>query len=58
MEVGGEGGHWVKSLVVEPVAKELVRKGVLTAYSVGIARPEIVRDPVARGGRIKGGQIA
>ena len=57
VEVGGEGGHWVKSLVVEPVAKELVRKGVLTAYSVGIARPEIVRDPVARGGRIKGGQI-
>ena len=57
VEIGGEDGHWVKSLVVEPVAKELVRKGVLTAYSVGIARPQIVRDAVARGGRIKGGQI-
>jgi hypothetical protein len=51
----GVDGHYVKSLVVEPIAKELVKKGVLTAYSVGIARPEIVRDPVARGGRIKGG---
>src|SRR6185437_3856994 len=50
---------WVKSLVVEPVAKELVRKQVLTAYSVGIARPEIVSDPTgrARGGIIRGGQI-
>ena len=57
VEIGGDDGHWVKSLVVEPVAKELVRKGVLTAYSVGIARPQIVRDAVARGGRIKGGQI-
>ena len=44
-------------MVVEPVAKELVRKGGLTAYSVGIARPEIERDAEARGGRIKGGQI-
>lgn len=51
----GPDGHYVRSLVVEPVAKELVKKGVLTAYSVGIARPLIERDPVARGGRIKGG---
>src|ERR1700758_2261609 len=51
----GTDGHYVKSLIVEPVAKELVRKGVLRAYSVGISRPNIVRDAVARGGRIKGG---
>jgi hypothetical protein len=50
-------GHYVKSLIVEPVAKRLVAKGVLTAYSVGIARPTIVRDGVARGGRITDGHI-
>lgn len=53
----GPDGTWVKSLVVEPVAKRLVEKGALRAYSVGIARPKIVRDSVARGGRIVDGQI-
>lgn len=54
----GPGGEtWVKSLVVEPVAKRLVEKGALRAYSVGIARPKIVRDAVARGGRIVDGEI-
>lgn len=50
---------WVKSLVFEPVAKTLVSKGALTAYSVGIARPTIERDMTgkARGGIITGGQI-
>jgi hypothetical protein len=50
-------GHYVKSLIVEPTARRLVEKGVLRAYSVGIARPVIMRDSVARGGRITGGQI-
>lgn len=56
----GDGGHWVKTLVVEPVAKRLVEKGVLTAYSVGIARPVITRDPTgkARGGIVTGGSLA
>ena len=54
---GPDGSQWVKSLVVEPVAKRLVSKGALRAYSVGIAKPIIVRDAVARGGRITGGQI-
>jgi hypothetical protein len=54
---GGDGETWVKSLVIEPVAKRLVEKGALRAYSVGIARPKIVRDSVARGGRIVGGEI-
>lgn len=55
--VGAEGETWVKSLVVEPVAKALVNCGALRAYSVGIARPKIVRDAVARGGRIVDGEI-
>ena len=56
----GDGGHWVKSLVVEPVAKRLVEKGVLTSYSVGIARPVVTRDPTgkARGGIVTGGHLA
>jgi hypothetical protein len=56
----GDSGHWVKSLIVEPVAKRLVEKGVLRAYSVGIARPVIRRDPSgkARGGIVAGGSLA
>lgn len=56
-ETDGTGATWVKSLIVEPTAKRLVEKGVLRAYSVGIARPKIVRDSVARGGRIVDGAI-
>jgi rRNA maturation endonuclease Nob1 len=52
-----DGSTWVKSLVVEPVAKRLVEKGVLRAYSVGIARPKIMRDASARGGRIVDGEL-
>jgi hypothetical protein len=52
-----DGSTWVKSLVVEPVAKRLVEKGVLRAYSVGIARPKIMRDSGARGGRIVDGEL-
>lgn len=57
VETDGDGATWVKSLVVEPVAKRLVEKGALRAYSVGIARPKIVRDAAARGGRIVDGEI-
>lgn len=35
-----DGATWLKALVVDPVAQKLVRKGVLTAYSVGIAEPK------------------
>jgi hypothetical protein len=49
-------GHWVKSLIVEPVAQRLVRAGVLRAYSVGISRPRIDPDPTGKalGGIIRG----
>lgn len=58
VNVDHDGAHWVKSLIVEDTAKNLVRKGVLRSYSVGIAKPRIVRDAHARGGRIVDGQIA
>lgn len=57
VDTGPDGETWVKSLVIEPIAKRLVEKGALRAYSVGIARPKIVRDSVARGGRIVDGEI-
>lgn len=52
----GDGGHWVKSLIVEPTAQNLVRHGVLRAYSIGISRPIIRRDTTgkARGGIVTG----
>ena len=54
-----DGATWVKSLIVEPVAKRLVSKGALRAYSVGISNPTIERDVTgkARGGIIKAGKI-
>ena len=56
----GDGAHWVKAAIDEPVAQRLVRKGHLRAFSVGIAKPLIVRDVTgkARGGIIKGGELA
>ncbi len=53
----GTDGHYVKSLIVEPVAQRLVRAGVLRAYSVGISRPRIDPDPTGKalGGIIRGG---
>jgi hypothetical protein len=57
VETDAAGATWVKGLVVEPVAKKLVAKGALRAYSVGIARPTIERDAMARGGRITSGEL-
>ena len=57
VETDANGATWVKGLVVEPVAKKLVAKGALRAYSVGIARPTIARDAAARGGRITDGEL-
>ncbi len=53
----GPGGEFVRTKVVEPVAVRLVDEEVYTGYSVGIARPRIIRDARARGGRIVGGRI-
>lgn len=45
-------GHYLTALVVDAQAKELVRKGVLTAYSVGITRPDFTPDPTGKAIRI------
>lgn len=52
-----KGNTWLKGLVIEPIAKKLVSKGALRAFSVGIARPTIERDMVAKGGRITAGEL-
>jgi hypothetical protein len=57
MNKDNSGAHWLKALVVEPVAKRLVSKGALRAFSVGIMKPRIVTDPKARGGRIVDGEL-
>ena len=57
VETDATGATWLKGLVVEPIAKKLVAKGALRAYSVGIARPTIERDATARGGRITNGEL-
>lgn len=51
------GATWLRAVVVDPLAQKLASKGVLTAYSVGIARPTIVRDGTAPGGRITAGEL-
>jgi hypothetical protein len=51
----GQGGQWVRARIFEPVAKMLVLRGALRAFSVGIFRPHIVSDAIAKGGRIIGG---
>lgn len=56
----GDQAHWVKAAIDDPTAKMMCVKGHLRAFSVGIARPLIVRDVTgkARGGIIKGGELA
>jgi hypothetical protein len=51
------GATWLRAVVVDPLAQKLASKGVLTAYSVGIARPTIVRDGTAPNGRITQGEL-
>lgn len=53
-----DDGFFLTSKVVEPGAVKLVNERVYSAYSIGISRPLIVADPVAKGGRVKGGIVS
>jgi len=57
VETDSTGATYVTAKVFEPVAQKLVSRGALRAYSVGIAKPTIVRDASAPGGRITGGEL-
>lgn len=50
-------GHYIKALVVDPTSVLKVDTKVLKGFSVGIKRPRVVIDKVARGGRIVDGRI-
>lgn len=52
-----EDGQWLTSKVYEPGAVLQVENKGYKAYSVGIARPRIVRDAQAPGGRIVDGIV-
>ena len=45
-------GHYLTSIVVDPLAAEMVRKGVLTSYSVGVSRPGFRADPTGKALRV------
>lgn len=50
-----DGAQWLRARIVEDTAKTLLKENVLTAYSVGIDDPKVVRDGKAKGGRVVDG---
>lgn len=50
-------GVYVTAEIVEPNAVRLIEKGVLRAFSIGVIEPKVVRDRIAKGGRIVGGDV-
>jgi hypothetical protein len=44
-------------MIVDREARRLLKYGVLKSYSVGIGSPVIIPDPVAKNGRIVGGEL-
>ena len=49
------GDYWVRTHVVEPTAVQLVKNRVYQAYSVGISKPRIIADHIAKNGRVVDG---
>jgi hypothetical protein len=45
-------GAYLTSIVVDPLAAEMVRAGVLTAYSIGVSRPGFRADPTGKAARV------
>lgn len=45
-------GHYLTAIVVDRDAADLVRKGVLTAYSLGVSRPWFRPDPTGKAVRV------
>ena len=48
-------GVYLTARIVEPGAVKLVKEGVYSAFSVGISKPRIIRDKVAKQGRVTDG---
>lgn len=50
-------GHYINTLIVDPLAITKVKAGVYKGFSIGIKSPRVVRDNKAANGRIIDGQI-
>jgi hypothetical protein len=58
LELNAEGDDWyLKSQVVDTGTAKKIEAKALTGYSIGIKGAKVVKDAVARGGRIVGGTI-
>lgn len=54
-----EGNRWYATVhVVDPVSVLKVEKGVLKEFSIGIRNARVIKDAVAKGGRIVDGMIS
>jgi len=53
-----DGATWLKSLIVDDQAKRMVKRSVLSAYSIGIAEPQQRQSVKARRWEIYGGRLA
>jgi prohead serine protease len=58
-ETDSSGATWVTSRIVDEKAQKFLRKGVLTAYSIGMRNPVVVKDPTGKayGGIIKSADL-
>ena len=58
LELAQAGDDWhLKSLCVDPSTQRKLETGVLKGYSIGIKGARVVKDALAPGGRIVGGEI-
>lgn len=59
-DTDSNGATWVTSSIADEQAKKFLRKGILTAYSIGMRYPVVETDPTGRypGGIIKSAQLA
>lgn len=57
-ELEQRGDSWMlAATVVDPGSAKKVEAGVLKGFSIGVKAPQIVKDVMAPGGRVVGGQI-
>jgi len=50
-------GHYINTLIVDPMAVKKTELGVYQGFSIGIKAPRVIRDEKAANGRIVDGQI-
>lgn len=53
----GDGGHFIRGRVVDPVAVAKTKAGIFTGFSIGVKQPRISKSVDAPGGVITDGRI-